>query len=1032
MDQDMSDIPFSQPFDSPPSTSNLTDPITADEDTDMDVLPTDISRSEDSSSQPPSMIILGTSSEFGSELSSTVAQEAIMQAVNDEQNSFRTGFGDESRVLALTPITVEPRPAVFRSNNRRARVDDDEDEERDRRHPSQRISSAHGNRPTDISSPPQLQSSSPQSSPSRSQSRPLPSRLPPPFWIPAIPRLGYDNTTDPLRFFQHLVPTLHIPSNSMNPQADDNNTPPTNNSDPDSLPQNPTSNATTNPATTATPAPQVQAQEPNGGSGTNDPFGAPGFALFAETMARLGLLGAMLSLNNEAEAEDPERARKLVDGLEEVPVGLAKRLERVGGTDGGTNDRDSMCAICYDRLLDPEAGFGNDGGTVDKPQAKEENVQESACINDASTPSTSDKQPSTSEVEPRYPKIVTLPCAHAFHASCLIPWFSRPKQTTCPTCRFNLDPENLTRTRRRRARTTTAPLQPQSQAIAQDGSQLVVVPTTGDTDDATNPPAPDQNQSPTRPHIRIIDQLQIPIMFTAPPSFAPSIIGGARNHDMASQASRQPVGQTPDTRQETPNLQQPITDATTTSNGAGQTIATDDIGISTTSLPHAVSIPSMPSQNRAQPDPDSSTNSSTGNPATHPAPMRRDNNEEGTYVTIGIDMFFDGPVSPNDGNMMDIDGQGNGNGDATRRQPTFIPLHIGTGTGRTISEAMAQLFSGLGIPVGNRQTTNTQNTPVNTSGATSTSASGAASGASQNSPAETNDQNQQDRGVNMMVIPGIESLPFQMVSQLFGFGSPIPLRQRPSQSPSQGQSLGAMPALASSREGTQSSSRPELISSVLPLSNTDMQPSTGQTSPTTTNGGGTDGAQIPFARFFRDMGVPVMSTNIPMGTARAAEGDSPQVHVFPPLPPFLFRPDAPTSASAPSAPAEKKQWAPPPAPGPTLRQRVEKKEREAGLRCHDVSCGIGPSDDDPFVSVTEVSMKQLSLQSLNGDGSESDPKTSCPHTFHPSCLVSTERVASRGADTPVVGDNVEVSCSVCRSVGRVSKKDWEEGALTLS
>ena len=48
----------------------------------------------------------------------------------------------------------------------------------------------------------------------------------------------------------------------------------------------------------------------------------------------------------------------------------------------------------------------------------------------------------------------------------------------------------------------------------------------------------------------------------------------------------------------------------------------------------------------------------------------------------------------------------------------------------------------------------------------------------------------------------------------------------------------------------------------------------------------------------------------------------------------------------------KPPWTLPPAPGPTLRQRIEHREREAGLRCYDVSCGVGPSDEDFELSDT--------------------------------------------------------------------------------
>jgi len=168
-------------------------------------------------------------------------------------------------------------------------------------------------------------------------------------------------------------------------------------------------------------------------------------------------------------------------------------------------------------------------------------------------------------------------------------------------------------------------------------------------------------------------------------------------------------------------------------------------------------------------------------------------------------------------------------------------------------------------------------------------------------------------------------------------------------------------------------------------------------------------------------------------------------------------PRGPTSQGVRSAP--KKAWAPPPTPGLTLRQRVEKKEQEAGLRCCDVSCGVGPSDEDPWLDVVEQQMKQLRIRStlgapsdrkgvsvsLSSDGSSASASGGadkrsplCPHTFHSSCLVSAERVALalRDAEVAFVGphgkEEVEVSCPVCRSVGRVSKEEWNEGVRALS
>jgi hypothetical protein len=141
---------------------------------------------------------------------------------------------------------------------------------------------------------------------------------------------------------------------------------------------------------------------------------------------------------------------------------------------------------------------------------------------------------------------------------------------------------------------------------------------------------------------------------------------------------------------------------------------------------------------------------------------------------------------------------------------------------------------------------------------------------------------------------------------------------------------------------------------------------------------------------------------------------------FPP-PPTTTAPEA----SGPVAP--KRAWVPPPAPGPTLRQRVEQGEREKGLRCDDMSCGLGPSDDDPEPT---ADVARIVIHS-QGDGA-----LMCGHMFHPACLVSAERVAGWGPDSEGererAGGMVEVSCPVCRAVGVVPQKEWEQGAQALA
>ncbi|KIK08254.1 hypothetical protein K443DRAFT_85429 [Laccaria amethystina LaAM-08-1] len=155
--------------------------------------------------------------------------------------------------------------------------------------------------------------------------------------------------------------------------------------------------------------------------------------------------------------------------------------------------------------------------------------------------------------------------------------------------------------------------------------------------------------------------------------------------------------------------------------------------------------------------------------------------------------------------------------------------------------------------------------------------------------------------------------------------------------------------------------------------------------------------------------------------------NNPWAHLPPGFPAELFAGFAgmPAHSDANVPEREKETWTPPPPPGPTLRQRIERREREAGLRCYDISCGVGPSDEEPFLDVGKL--KQLYIQSVV----EKEGQV-CRHTFHSSCLVSAERVALKGGEAVIGGNGVEVSCPVCRSVGSVSKVDWEEGVKGLA
>lgn len=183
---------------------------------------------------------------------------------------------------------------------------------------------------------------------------------------------------------------------------------------------------------------------------------------------------------------------------------------------------------------------------------------------------------------------------------------------------------------------------------------------------------------------------------------------------------------------------------------------------------------------------------------------------------------------------------------------------------------------------------------------------------------------------------------------------------------------------------------------------------------------------------------PAGDSNTPAPTPVQAQptppqGPQPQAR---PGRPWQFVPipmDFAFSMRPPQPEGPKRPWVLPPAPGPTLRQRIERREREAGLRCHDVSCGLGPSDEDPFDGDDSGMLCNMPLLSIRKEKNlEESRQAVCEHKLHSACLVSAERIALRGMDA-VVDDNgcVEVSCPVCRSVGCVTKEEWEEGVGAL-
>ncbi|KAL1950513.1 hypothetical protein VTO73DRAFT_5637 [Trametes versicolor] len=525
------------------------------------------------------------------------------------------------------------------------------------------------------------------------------------------------------------------------------------------------------------------------------------------------------------ERDDPERAQRLVDGVEEVPIGLVKRMERVGGP-GSAQGEAPTCAVCWESLLDPEGGGFEGNAELARAEADQAAREDAASqqgeretsINldtptsasqGASSSSTSEASasttPSTAPGEEKYPKIVVLPCSHVFHASCLLPWFSKPGRTTCPSCRFDIDPDSLTyKPRPLRARHA--------------------------------PPAPPAGADAAP---------QEPPAFAPPPQFVPVQLGPHPAPVPHAEAQGAP---------HIPNVA-PGADAGVQTQGGGP----------------------------------------EGQPGQQHAPLP-------PFITFDISMII--PIFP-------------------------------------------------GRPAG-------------------AAAAPAPDGQATNNAAEANPQDaaprprpRTDRNGFRLDDPVLAAAVRNTFERVFGRPPPAEPQPQPQQAPAGG---------------------------AAPANNADAPP--------------------------RDPPLDWFTFAGPLPG-------------FPPMPPPAYE-----DVAGAQRPAPKRKWTLPSAPGPTLRQLVERNERAMGLRCSDVSCGLGPSDEDPITTFDTAALRRVSIRPPKDDGS--GKQAVCEHSFHPSCLVSAERVAGWGGEDKKEerendeGEDVEVSCPVCRAVGVISRTDWDEGACALA
>ncbi|EKM52006.1 uncharacterized protein PHACADRAFT_187378 [Phanerochaete carnosa HHB-10118-sp] len=119
---------------------------------------------------------------------------------------------------------------------------------------------------------------------------------------------------------------------------------------------------------------------------------------------------------------DPKRAQTILKALEIVPEDLVRRYEKLRA--GQEGEESEGCAVCRESFLDPTA------------------YETTVAVQFTELPYPGSDDSSSIET----PSILAFPCPgmHLFHSHCISPWLGR--KTTCPTCRFDVDPDSLTLT----------------------------------------------------------------------------------------------------------------------------------------------------------------------------------------------------------------------------------------------------------------------------------------------------------------------------------------------------------------------------------------------------------------------------------------------------------------------------------------------------------------------------------------------------------------------------------------------------------
>ncbi|KAG8753311.1 hypothetical protein FRC14_006148 [Serendipita sp. 396] len=792
---------------------------------------------------------------------------------------------------------------------------------------------------------------------------------------------------------------------------------------------------------------------------------------------------------------DTRRAKVLLRGLQVVPKGLVRRLERVEGL---LNDREKkisgkksdekdhgsmadtngklLCLVCYDPLLPEEEKPQDASSDVHEHPDPEENskirsemevdldadedddddmdldvpidvapspltetngdkvpdgISQNTNAHTDSTGSTKATLPSTRPQRRTYPyqepnALVALPCAHVFHAtSCLKPWFENGK-TTCPTCRFDIDPNSDSLDLeswlggRRRGRRTQAAAAGNNTGSGQAPISSANVPQAGQ---AERPNAPSEAEAAEPPHPdfgQAIREVLMSALFqamnddvpnpSAPETTTTADNGNGNGESNTQTRSSQSTGAVPVSRLFTEGLRpaQPSTAGPSPMSAEFSRVLRDVRGNRDQDVqdvqdegeePQMVIDAIVVGSDFPLPE-HFGHHLATGIPSGNNTPASQGN----PFLSNPFD-FLRPPSSSNSSPSR----RANSEPPTTLLPPPSFHLHGDESTSNPSSSTPLFNFGGSQMPTGLRSTVGGSSTSsLTTSSRPST--------------------------------PSLRHHPYA------GMRPSSSTNQNASNTPSSGLS-------GSGNSGTSATTNSSNPDSTQPQSrrNENFRVTTHTISfsfeiPGVRLQGGT--FSLP-----TDPRSPA-SASTPDNTTTPATGNQwqPPMNGFPFPPPFMFGPGPAFGAMGPTtgmfggmgmglggAPPEggrsrraKKKWVAP--DGASLRSVVEAKERTAGLRCDDVSCWFGPEDDDeedvdnkpPKVRPERVLLTKEPKP--GGSTGDAQRELSCVHGFHPECLLVASRIAdsrlNEAIDIGEEGALLEAACPFCRTHGVMSVAEW--------